>query len=419
MPLSTIGVSGLDTSPSSSTVYIPVISALEGYSSEVTTQIEFPVAGKLKKLRVQVNTNASSGTNSSITVRKNGVDTALAATLTVGASNFIFQDYTDEVSVAAGDLINYKFVTGSSGASIELISISMLFLPDDPDITITPIGGNIVTTVPSLNASTSRFNTPVGRLIDANSNITGLSFPLFNDGIIQNFGLYSNTGGRSLSQRVFKNEVDDGVNRANLAQDVTGMAKDNSSSISVVGSDKVAFRLTWGASGTTRNIYNQWAWFKTTTKHSPIIIGATAGGAFTSNITRYIMGVPGYMLLAGSEDDVSYDARADFTYDKLGVLVSSNTLNSGNTTVRFRKNGANGNQFVQFSAGQVGFFQDVTHSDSVTIGDLVNLSVVNTGSSGTVTITAFGMAQHDDTNYSILMTNLSTKTFANKFITKV
>lgn len=58
------------------------------------------------------------------------------------------------------------------------------------------------------------------------------------------------------------------------------------------------------------------------------------------------------------------------TYDNLGLAVYYQT-GGATRTHRFRKNGANGNQII--SASGTGWYEDVTNSDTVEEGDLVNL----------------------------------------------
>jgi hypothetical protein len=68
---------------------------------------------------------------------------------------------------------------------------------------------------------------------------------------------------------------------------------------------------------------------------------------------------------------------------RLGMFNSTDVT----CTVTFRKNTANGNQTVSVPSAGSGVYQDVTHSDSIAVSDLINISFQCTGrSSGTVSL---------------------------------
>lgn len=77
------------------------------------------------------------------------------------------------------------------------------------------------------------------------------------------------------------------------------------------------------------------------------------------------------------------------TFDKFEVLVVQNSINTGNSTARVRVNGANVNLTVSIAAGATGSFTDSSNSDTIAAGDLVSVSLVASGSSGTITPRAF------------------------------
>lgn len=83
-------------------------------------------AGTLVGLHVYCGANARGGVSDVITVRKNSADTAM--TVTVTAANTKYSDTVDTVSIAAGDDISIKLVTGAS-ASTAQISIVLEFQP--------------------------------------------------------------------------------------------------------------------------------------------------------------------------------------------------------------------------------------------------------------------------------------------------
>ena len=88
-------------------------------SSEV--QIPIPRAGTLKALFASASTAPGLTHTDTITVRKNGVDTSIVASL-VGAVT-AGNDISHTVSVVAGDLLSVKIVQGASsgGAGYEIV----------------------------------------------------------------------------------------------------------------------------------------------------------------------------------------------------------------------------------------------------------------------------------------------------------
>lgn len=84
--------------------------SLEGNTLETTVgaaQTVIPQNGTIDRLYVNVIT-AGSTTNSSVTLNKNGVDTALSITITALTTG-VYSDLVNSISVAQGDLIAWKF----------------------------------------------------------------------------------------------------------------------------------------------------------------------------------------------------------------------------------------------------------------------------------------------------------------------
>src|SRR5690606_17901085 len=69
---------------------------------------------------------------------------------------------------------------------------------------------------------------------------------------------------------------------------------------------------------------------------------------------------------------------ADGIWSKMAIRVTQNPYNP--TTVVSRINGADGNQAI--SAVGTGIFEDVSNTDSVSSGDLLNISITTPSGSG-------------------------------------
>jgi hypothetical protein len=106
------------------TFYSPLIAYAVSISNtiEATSQWMAPVAMSVKLLSIGYYANPLTGTTV-VTLRKNGADTALTATLAAGATALV-QDSTDVVGVSPGDLLDWKIVTGSGSTPASWLRIS-------------------------------------------------------------------------------------------------------------------------------------------------------------------------------------------------------------------------------------------------------------------------------------------------------
>lgn len=91
-------------------------------STQNVVQFAVPVAGTLSELYVNVGSNAST-TNCTITVNKNGSNTAMVATITALTTGS-FTDLTHSIAFAAGDLLQFELqqsTTGDISGSISVV----------------------------------------------------------------------------------------------------------------------------------------------------------------------------------------------------------------------------------------------------------------------------------------------------------
>ncbi len=121
-----------------------------------------------------------------------------------------------------------------------------------------------------------------------------------------------------------------------------------------------------------------------------LLLAAGAAVAQSSALTRYyVLGNTGNNSAVTAEGlTVEVTHRTAGTLSNLYVRVSANTLN-GDTTVRTRKNRANGNQSVTIGSSTTGEFEDTTNTDTVAAADELNYQAVTLGSSGSISFRAF------------------------------
>ena len=124
----TVYTSQSTTSDTSAATFNQALSGTVTNSSgfEYASQQIMSIAGTIETLYAQATQNTLNG-NSVITLRKNGSNTALTATITA-ASTAVFSDTSHSVTFVAGDLLNWQIVNaGSSGGLVVTISAVVIF----------------------------------------------------------------------------------------------------------------------------------------------------------------------------------------------------------------------------------------------------------------------------------------------------
>jgi hypothetical protein len=125
----------------------------------------------------------------------------------------------------------------------------------------------------------------------------------------------------------------------------------------------------------------------------------TVGAALNTSALRYtVAGVcDASQSATESHRQTPYRATAG-TASNLYARVTANDAGS-TTTMRVRKNGANGNQVLSIAGGATGEFEDVVNTDTVAAGDLIAFEGSRAGFTGTVTYSSlyFLLAATTDT----------------------
>lgn len=120
------------------------------------------------------------------------------------------------------------------------------------------------------------------------------------------------------------------------------------------------------------------------------IIAASPLDQTLQNATGYYSLTMGYLNNSGVEANIQSPYRTAGTASNLTIRISANTL-TVTTTIRFRKNTANGNQVISVTTGTTGEVTDSSNTDSVAAGDLVCFSVTVPVGTGRISITGASM----------------------------
>lgn len=104
---------------------------------EAQSQIKVAEAWKFKGLAINAPVNGITSGNTTITLRKNGADTTLVASVTASTTGW-FQDTTHSETVAVGDLVNYKIIIGT-GSGTQTCTIAGMTMTTEMAGTVTTI----------------------------------------------------------------------------------------------------------------------------------------------------------------------------------------------------------------------------------------------------------------------------------------
>ena len=183
-----------------------------------------------------------------------------------------------------------------------------------------------------------------------------------------------------------KNRADTAITFS-IGAGVTTTFEDTSNSVSVAAEDEVDWKAVF-ATDTNNITFDMISIdFVTTDGYHFPVAGMTGASA---DLTQDF-GTTNYWPIGGSarehtvEADQKIKTRIPITYSNLRVHGQVNTVN-GTTTIKFRKNGTDGNQLISIGSATAGWASDDTNTDVCDDDDEVNLICTTAGSSGTITI---------------------------------
>lgn len=102
------------------------------------------------------------------------------------------------------------------------------------------------------------------------------------------------------------------------------------------------------------------------------IAGANGTGGTQDSAQNGFRSLGGGNAFYATENASQIKVFSTYTWANLYVRVISNTFTGGNTTIRSRIGGVNGNQLVTIAGGTTGVFQDTTNTDALVSGNLID-----------------------------------------------
>lgn len=244
------------------------------------------------------------------------------------------------------------------------------------------------TTSQTSTAGTNQYFSPIGDGTRMTTNELDAQALMRTAGVISNMGLRTSTN--SVNNNVIVTLRNNAVSTAmsvTITAGATGYWEDTIDTVTIAAGDKLS--LLSAASGTTGTyvLYGVKLEFDTLTSTTNSItrMGATnpalnTGHTAASTTWYYPLNtrLPTTTGTNTVETGAQVTQQYAGTYRNLACYIALNARTT-NTTIRFRKNTANGNQSIVIPGGgaDTGWFEDTTNSDSVVANDLVNYSITN------------------------------------------
>lgn len=226
------------------TAYDPIAGELAAtpQSTESLAKCRFRKAGSFKNVGVNVKSNLRT-TATTFTVRINGADTLLSASVPGSTTGWI-EDTTDNPTVAVGDDVNWKFVTGTGTGALKFGLICVDYINTSGWF---PMMQALVDGVTALTAASTNFMSlggegGFGATEAAIDQLSGVAFTFAELAI--NVTTNGPSGASSCTLR--KNAVDTALT-APITGATTGVFLDSSHSFTTIGTDLVNHKIVVGS----------------------------------------------------------------------------------------------------------------------------------------------------------------------------
>lgn len=172
-----------------------------------------------------------------------------------------------------------------------------------------------------------------------------------------------------------------------IGNTLTGFFEDTTNETAIAAGDEMAYRFVPGHASNTMTISLLSVTFDADTNTVTRMVGGNTAAIATASVSRYnqLTGVIAGNISA--ESSAKTRIRVASTGKNLGVNVGDNARTT-TTTVKSRKNGADGAMSIPIATLLTGWFEDITNSDTLAAGDDYNTVVVTLTGTETLTIRA-------------------------------
>lgn len=331
-------------------------------------------AGAGRNFRTRVPTNTITATSQFI-LQESNVDTSVL--VSYGSEEIGDKvDAANENAFEADDDVRIRAPIGATGTSLICTLMAIEF---DPDSGALSFLGHKSAGATNLNlASTTYFVNPVGGRLISSTLAEAAAELRIQEAFEEWSDMYAEVGTCSRLADVIGRSRVDGVN-GNMILTMDGGAdgvsyEDATNTDDVLAGEDINFTLTTPTGTESWNL-----------EHITSSLISTSAGRFVTAVhgsaERINVNLTRFWPLSGSmtngeeatEANVQVPAPFSFTSSDLTVHVDRFAGTTPNPTYRYRKEGANGNQTVSFTA--IGIQHDASNTDTVTAGDDLNYQV--------------------------------------------
>jgi hypothetical protein len=399
------------TWPAAPAVPFLVGSSHTSFASTVNTTQYWPISGELnpstveanQQARVEINTHKFSKLTiriyfqnvslaTTIRSRVNGANGNQSLAIPSGAGG-VFRDETGEDILEVGDKICIQSVpgSGSTGTFTPSIMMMMVEVQNLSEIQCL-VGGHSQVSIAS--ASSTLYAEPFGSSANYATEANG-QLKIKKAGTFKHIQAYLSANARTTitTLRSRKNEAN-----GNQSVQIPGggsarwehdPARDDSFAVD----DRFNLAFTTGTGAETLSYTSLLAYFTNPNRDWPSVNQRASGSINNANVVMYYSLLGGRMNFDSGETPLQLKLPRALDYSFLSIYVATNSL-TASSTLRFRKNGANGNQSLAIPAGSGGWFTDLSGEDSCVADDLIDAQMT-TGTTGTsITINAIVVWVH-------------------------
>lgn len=358
-------------------------------AAEAGVQAPSRSAGTFSKLYIRVTANDRTAT-STLTFRNAGVDGSQQVSIGAGLTGEFMDSSGSDVVAGTGELLNTKLIVGSGGTVFTWAVMGILFQPNTGQLVKYQAIGVGTTAAPG-----NTHYQPLAGLGSSHTTEANMQHKIRLTGTLRR--LFANITVNSLTTAT--TTIRTRINGANGAQSVsigaglTGIFEDTSNTDAVVSGDLVNYQTVVAAGGAGTLTYGNVGCELLVSSGDQYQLISTnfVSVVVTQATTTYFLPSG---ALAGNATEDNHKGRvntAGFITSKLQVFVVSNTI-TATTTLRTRKNNANGNQSVSIGSSLTGFFEDASNTDTYTTNDFMDYQVVAGAAVGaTISINNLGV----------------------------
>lgn len=360
------------------TGFFGLLATSEFNSTEADAEMAVRQAGRFSTIGIRLSTNNIT-TSVTFTLRKSGVDTALAVVF--GSTETGLKETLGSVAYANTDTACLRMVavTVDSGHVCRYEFVSSVFTPDALGTTVTFLEEESFTVDWT---SQTKFFPPHG-LNNGDVSEADVFLSMQAVGIATAFGVRVSNNTRT-SDTTFVTRVNgaNGAASVTFAAAETGRKEDLVHTDSLQVGDQFAYGVTTGAGSGSIGCWALGVHFLTTTGVFALC-NASSAESVAFNTTTYTP-VAGRFKFDTIES--RHQVRLPFpcVFTRLSGLASANTIATSPTLVALMKNGSPGTMSLSYAAGETGRKTDSTFTDPTAADTLIDLRYVAPNTSGSI-----------------------------------